>query len=1235
MRIRKLELQGFKSFADRATLHFGPGISCVVGPNGCGKSNIMDAVRWCIGEQSARSLRGESMSDVIFAGSAARKGLGFAEVGLTFVAGDEPFPGIWQRFPELEVSRRLFRDGGSEYRVNDEKVRLRDIADLFLDTGVGNRLYSFIEQGRIGQIVHARPQERRSLIEEAAGISRYKARREESLEKLGHTREALEKVADLHDDLGRQLKAAERQVQRALRAQQLGARLRQEELVVGLARFGGLAADRKVLGERLRAANAELEEAGRAVARHEQDLERRRALHEAAEAEAGRVRDRLNEVEAQRRVEDSARQFQEREHVKETSRLAQLERDQEDQRRERDHAAAEATAAGAAVTTAESELARVRGEADGAQKGLQQLHVEVSGVRERLDRARRAAQAALEAAVRTRGQQAGLQARRQELDARSERHRRTIGETGPSRAAEELVRVQAAAAEADVRVIAARHGVDAAVVAGRARVEAGRAETGALAMLRSMTVAAERAAEVALTETTRRREALQARWDALSGMEAAHADLPDGVKAALAMPGVRGLLGERLSISEALEVPVARALDGALDAVLVPDAATAERVAAAAGSARLRVLALERVPSERFPSRPLVGLAAELARDDDTRAALAALLPDAEMVADVKRAYEVWTPGRTVVTRDGAVLRPDGLLVLGAEPGAALASVRRRREMGEVATRRDQVPVAAAEAALAAARGELRGAEATILTHQAALEALARSEAEALEGLRAEVRRLETLSGELRHRVREVEAEALRQARAAEALIQEAAALATLEGALEADRVRLDAARAAAEAVQGDAEAALRVEQVELERVEPLLAAASERAQTLRLSAASLQSTAIQQAQLAVAARGRTERAQRRVEQIAQERTDTEARLLQLGLDRESTRATLQRLGEEQGAIAIELEVVRTAARDAKESVRFEEAATRASRERRDGCRDRQVAAELAWQQVKHAVETLLKATEDRNGQSLPSLLDRIDRDGALLVPGWEPTSPELELGAEAVATLRIDNRSLDLDDEVLVARQKAADGLRDGLFKLGETNPESIPEYHAVRLIYDDIDRQRADLQTALEVIESAIARINQTCRERFRETYELVTEHFAEMYPRLVGGGSARLELTDAEDLLNCGVEMLVQTPGKKVQVLSLLSGGEKAMAAIGLIFALFRVKPSPFCLLDEVDAPLDEGNGQRFNEMLREMAGTSQFIVITHNKKTMEAADVLYGVTMPEPGQSRLVTVRLEGG
>jgi chromosome segregation protein len=604
------------------------------------------------------------------------------------------------------------------------------------------------------------------------------------------------------------------------------------------------------------------------------------------------------------------------------------------------------------------------------------------------------------------------------------------------------------------------------------------------------------------------------------------------------------------------------------------------------------------------------------------------------VVSDVAAAYAAWRPGRTLVTLEGAVLRRDGLLVLGADAGAGLASVRRRRELAELEVQVAAVPVAAAEAAVAAARAGLGAADAEVGAAQAEVEALAQAEAAALEGTRAEQRRAEQVVAEGRHRVREVEAEVLRQARAAEALQREAELVAGLEAALEADRARLGREAAAAEAAHEAAESALRAQQVKLERVEPELAAASEAVQGLRVRTASLQAEAIAQAQAAAAGRQRAERAQRRVEQIAQERSDIEARLLQLALDQEATRATLQRLGEELGVVAGQLDAAKERARDEKERVRVEEAASKSARDRRDAAKDRQAAAEVAYQRVKFGVEELLRTTEERHGLSLPSLLDRIDRDGALLVTGWEPVESELALGAEAVATLRLDPAALDLDETELADRHRRVESIREQLFKLGETNPGSIPEYHAVRAQFDDIDRQRRDLEAAMEVIESAIARINQTCRERFRETYELVQEHFGQLYPRLVGGGSARLDLTDADDLLTCGVEMLVQPPGKKVQVLSLLSGGEKAMAAIGLIFSLFRVKPSPFCLLDEVDAPLDEGNGGRFNEMLREMSTLSQFIVITHNKKTMEAADVLYGVTMPEPGQSRLVTVRLEG-
>ncbi len=1209
MKIRKLELQGFKSFADRATLHFGPGISGVVGPNGCGKSNIMDAVRWCIGEQSAKSMRGDSMADVIFAGSAARHGVSMAEVSLTFSAGSEPFPGQWARFPELEVTRRLFKDGASDYMVNGERVRLRDVNDLFMDTGVGNRLYSFIEQGRIGQIVHARPQERRTLIEEAAGISRYKARREESLERLASTREALDRVADLHDELARTMKSAERQVQKSLRAQSLDARLRQVELAVALARFGGLAADRKALTERLRGALADLEEATRSMSRHDEELGRRRAVYEAAEAEAGRQRDELNRVEADRRVEESAAVYQAREIQAGTDRLGQLARDLEDQRQERDAAAAEAEAAGRVAAEAQSQLGQVRAEADEAARQLQAAHAAVGEARRGLEVAKQGAQAALAAVVRCRGEVAGLAARRAELDARAERHQRAVAENGPGRAPEELERRRASLGV-----------VEAAAASGRAEIERRRLALGPLEAARKSATEATRRAETSLTESTRERERLRARLEALLDMERRHVDLPDGVRAALGVPGTRGAVVDGLRLSADLEGPVSRALEGALDAVVVPSVDVALAVAAAAGGSRLRVLVVEL--AERVGGEAL-GLSTEIAGTEEGRVAVGALLPQLALANDLGDAFARWQPGRVVVTRDGAVLRRDGMLVLGAEAGAGLASVRRRREIDEVTAKVAAVPVAAAEGAVAEARAAERAAEAAL--------ALA---AGTLEEARAAARAMESQVAEARHRVREAEADALREQRAQESILREAELLAAAEAAFVADQQRIWASGAAAEERQLAAEVAVRDEQVKLESLEPSLAEAQARTQSLRFRAESLQKDALAAEAARAGAAARSERASRRVEQVALETGDVERRRVQLALEAEGTRDRIAALALAQGQVAAELDAARERARLEKEKVRLEEAATRAARERRDAAKDRHVEAEGALSRVKAEIDGLLGGAEAAHGTSLPAMLDRVDRDGALLVAGWLPTDDERALGAEAVPTLRIDAVALDLDEETLAERGRQVESLRADRFKIGETNPTAIGEFYSAKAQYDDIDRQRADLVAAMEIIESALAKINQTCRERFRETFDLVCEHFGEIYPRLVGGGSARLDLTDDDDLLSCGVEMLVQPPGKKVQSLALLSGGEKAMAAIGLIFALFRVKPSPFCLLDEVDAPLDEGNGTRFNDMLRVMASSSQFIVITHNKKTMEAADVLYGITMPQPGISRLVSVKLEG-
>ncbi|MDP2305741.1 MAG: hypothetical protein Q8P18_06910, partial [Pseudomonadota bacterium] len=659
----------------------------------------------------------------------------------------------------------------------------------------------------------------------------------------------------------------------------------------------------------------------------------------------------------------------------------------------------------------------------------------------------------------------------------------------------------------------------------------------------------------------------------------------------------------------------ARALDGALESALVPDLDVAARAALTAKGGRARLLV---VPVA--PPRP-EGLAAEIGGTPSGRAALATLLPRCDVVGTLAEALAAWRPGIRVVTRDGALLREDGLVLLGADAGTGTAALKRRREIAAL-----QATMAEADAAVARRREELEAARAAVRAAEGAVAA----RSAAIEAARGELRGRESAVAEVRHRLREQEAERLRATRAAEALANEAAAILRDRDALDREEQRAAEALLAAEGRQGAAEEAQRARQGALEGLEPALAQAQDQAQRLRLENANWQKDLLAAQTAERTARERADRAASRATQVDRERTDLDARLLQLGLDAEATTAKLQSLGEEQGRVREALEGLRERGKIEREKVRGTEAATRAARDRRDIARDKLVRAEGELGRVRGELDRLKEEAEQRHGLSLFGLLDRLDRDGQVLLEGWSPEGMPPGLAAEPVPVLRVTDAELEGD---LAARITALEALREAFAKVGEINPEALDEWQEASARHTELETQRADLTEAMEIIERAIAKINRTCRERFRETFDLVAEHFSVNYPRLVGGGTGRLVLTDEEDLLTCGVDLQVQPPGKRVQNLSLLSGGEKAMAAIALIFSLFRVKPSPFCLLDEVDAPLDEGNGARFNDMLRDMSQASQFIVITHNKKTMECADVLYGVTMPEPGTSRLVTVKID--
>lgn len=1516
MRIRKLELHGFKSFPDRTTLHFDAGISAIVGPNGCGKSNVVDALRWCIGEQSARSLRGSEMQDVIFAGSAERKPVGFAEVTMTLIAEDgEPFPGEYAQLAEVSVGRRLHRTGASEYLINQRRVRRRDVVDLFLDTGVGNNLYSFIEQGRIGKIVHARPEERRSLIDEAAGISRYKARREEARDRLAATSTQLDRAADVAEEMTSRLRSLHRQVLKAARFRRFRALVRQDEIALAVAKYSALAQDRRALRGKLREARSELQAAERGKTRREADLEQRRSELRVVEEGVEHWRDEVAELDARRRELEGAKGFA-------TRRLTELDGQEARDRTALERAEADEAEGTTAAETAQAELseARVRAEETSAAvtSGQEQSEAAQVRLRETREAARAARQAenhavlelerltseaaeldrraealpersrvlsaaletatvdareareAHEAAVQRLGEAREGQKRantargaaaevvkgaeRAEAEARgavsdAERAARTVRaeretrrlelERLVQRAERELAglrskadsRVDAAAEkarrEAEREVAAAREGVARASSRARSRAETwakaraaraqaegdrltrslsralqeaesrgkghvrevevqGRAEVDAAiqqargaALLRiqeareglgraaeasrqardAKDIAARNAREAAasmdaartrLARTEARARALE---KAAVGSEIVHRVVPDAVALHARLDGeARGLdwlgraLGPRAALPVVHEVDqvlaVAKALGGgraelvlrrpgdldvaaALGAIEVVDdlaagvrahldrgvaavvRATGERIDADgtvhlgpvddAGQALLDAVrqrdeaAAEVARAEASLERAQTDLEsaeAALAGTEEARLAASAVVAEAEEASaeaertartearervearvaearaqaesEVAEAREVRRQrleahhqevqavrAADVVARDSALERVEAEGQGSVEAAVARVDdhVRQAREAARVEVRQalaraeeavdaarttlaehqeqasaaavaDEVPVAEARKRATEAREALDAARAALdeARNHAATADLFRTRAEATaenasSATRRTAKELEDAKGRLEHLAGEQQILATRRALVTE---RRTAAQAAVSQAREAARSAVEAestAEASASALQ-EGLAELRVQAVTW-RERARAAEAAEEAARTRVNDARTRAAQAREG-LAAAAEARAEarktltEAEVELEDSAGTRAEAWDRL-----ERERERVQLLRKGVEEADIDLRrlLERVNELTRSVDH-----------------------LAAEV--ESTRSQIEALLARIDERYQLSLPGVLDQLDAQSRyVLAPDPEVAEPVDIQGTviEGVPTVVLTHGSLVDEDEIAERVERLAENRR-ALERIGQVNLAAFEEYAEVASRHTELETQRADLEASVARIRAAIAKMNRTCRQRFRDTFDLVNQHFQEMYPRLVGGGSARLSLTDEEDLLETGVDIFVQPPGKRLQNLSLLSGGEKAMTAIALILSLFKVKPSPFCVLDEVDAPLDEANGSRFNAAIEDMSSVSQFIVITHNRKTMECARTLYGVTMSTPGVSSLVSVRV---
>jgi chromosome segregation protein len=1179
MRLQSISLFGFKSFADRTELAILPGITAIVGPNGCGKSNISDALRWALGEQSPKALRGQRMEDVIFHGSASRRPLGLAEALLIF-SNDGTVAVPWS---EISVGRRLYRDGESEYLLNKTVCRLKDVHDLFLGTGVNPKAYALMEQERLAQILTGRPLDRRVFVEEAAGITRYKQQRTETLAKLEATRQNLLRVRDVMDEVKRQLGSLERQARRAKAYKALQAERGELELALLAAQHAEVTQEEAALSARMEAERdrADLARARLAALQGERELARSEVM--ACEHRAADLRHALQRAELE--LESCVTRAEELRGIeKELRAEATRLTDEAQTLRERLRlVAADRLAKRALVASLREEFATLQDRAVDQERGL--------------DAIRRGLRASREAAEALRREQVALAGRRTELgqvlgglEERREQLRRRLERIDAEReqAEAEQTRLTAARADSEARLAAATSAAAAAEARLRESAE------------RIAAVSAERAGRADALEACR--VALAARRSSLAAieeLEAQRAGYSDGVQAVFAaardveLAGLVGTVADLLEVPRDLERAVEAALGERLGWVVVDSFSAAKQALGyldRRGVGQATFLSLDLLNgggrAHVDSDEGVLGVASRLVGCEHPTL-LANLLGSVVVVRDLGAAERLWGQNggdTSFVTVSGEVLTPPGALGGGrATPGGDGSLLTRKRAIRDL-----RASIGELEEESLRVERELQAAEARLadLATEQRVGATTRESAETerigvakdLEQLVREADRSAILVEACRAETRQVAAEA---DEAAEELRQRRENLRELEDASE--RVAAEIARVLA-AIEGDATA----------------------------EAAGAQAFLDLQIELAGLA-GRIEGSEAEGERLAVDESETRERIAADEMRLVALRARGAETHEEWNRLEARAEVLRV---------------------ERDGAREAAQSAADELETVRARLERLgedVRAGEAEAGRATHDAHDLAVRVAAVHVR-------REELAGQA-------RRQFDLSpDDLLGAHDASRDpgAMRERL----EVTAEKLASLEPVNLIADDEYRelderltflrtQHDDLSASMRDLDRALRGMTRTAQARFTEAFEAINRNFQEIFGRLFEGGRAELRLTEAPpdgDPMDTGIEMVAQPRGKRLQAISLLSGGEKALTGLALLFAIFYYRPSPFCLLDEVDAPLDDANIHRFTKVLRELATQTQFIVITHNRKTMEAADVLYGVTMEEPGLSGIVSVNL---
>jgi len=1156
MRLKSIKLAGFKSFVDPTTVPFPSNMTAVVGPNGCGKSNIIDAVRWVMGESSAKYLRGESMTDVIFNGSSARKPVGQASIELVFDNGDGSAPGEFARFSEISVRRRVSREGQSEYFLNGSKCRRRDITDLFLGTGLGPRSYAIIEQGMISRLIEAKPEELRIYIEEAAGISKYKERRKETENRIRRTRENLDRLTDLREELGRQLQHLERQAAAAEKYKTYKQGERQKKAELTVLRWQSLDNDLQTWRGRIRDTELELEKLLTERVSLETSLELLRENHQERTEHFNRAQARYYEAGA-----DIARIEQSLEHQRERSRQTAAELDQAmaSQRElarelEQDEDKLAAIEEELALLEPEQEALAIRSEESGeklelAEQAMTDWQQQWEDFSQRSSDARRQAELAqsrirsLEDTIDQLGQRQ-RKLRDEQALLEGQLNREELEDLLEQQETLELKREEAAERIASIQdcVQSARDGLresEQRVSAERQRVQTLRAS------LESQ--------QALLDEQLGGQDNALQQWLQAQGLQ----DAPR--------------VAERLQIENGWEFAVEQVIGRFSQGLVLPPA---ELFAETMDTAPKGLALVASSPAARIPAE---GLAARVTGIDAITGLLRGIRTAASL-ADALALRDRLEPGESVITQDGVWISPDWILMPDSESGQVGVIERQKKVNGLCAE------LAEAEAMLAQASERFQA-----LQEQAERAEASRDEAQmALNDAERELGGLSSRVSGIRARAEQIDA---RLQRIGEDLADVSVTMEQRQEELQSVREEWQMALAATEEGEEEREQFLERRDILRENLDRLRSEARhdrDHAHQLQLQLQSLNSQRDGLKQTIDRTRLQKERLEERVDVLRESREHAQEPIEDLQMELEGLLD--RRLAEEQKLAS---------ARDALEEI------DRQVRDKEQG-RGR---TELRIQEVRSKLETLKmesQALEIRSANHIEQL-----RELDVKLQEVLEQLPEGASEQEWVAELeRIGNR----------------------IQRLGAINLAAIEEYQVQSERKTYLDSQHEDLMEALETLDNAIRKIDRETRQRFKETFDQVNSGLQALFPKVFGGGHAYLELT-GEDLLETGVAIMARPPGKKNSTIHLLSGGEKALTAIALVFSIFQLNPAPFCMLDEVDAPLDDANVGRYANMVKEMSRQVQFIYITHNKIAMELADQLMGVTMHEPGCSRLVSVDVE--